>query len=74
MAKAIVVAALGGMLSGHWVRNGWWALLLLIGIVSTEVTVETVHHHWTPAHDVAAFAVLDWVGSMAVLLGEALTV
>lgn len=74
MWKAVVIAALGGMLSGHWVRNGWWALLLLIGLVCTETTYEAIRHHWKPVADVGAFALLDTVGSTAVLVGEVLSI
>lgn len=74
MWKAVIVAALGGVLSGHWVRNGWWALVLLVGLVSVETGYEAVEHHWSPVHDVAAFALLDTVGSTAVLVGEVLAI
>ncbi|MBB3930747.1 hypothetical protein GGR25_001786 [Kaistia hirudinis] len=74
MLKAVVVAALGGVLSGHSIRNGWWALLLLVGLVCVETGYEAVAHHWGPVHDAAAFAVLDTVGSTAVLVGEVLSI
>jgi high-affinity nickel permease len=73
MWKAVVVAALGGMLSGHWIRNGWLALVLLMGLVIAETGVEAVRHHWKPLHDIGNFALVDTVGSTALLLSEALS-
>ena len=73
MWKAVVVAALGGVLSGRWIRNGWWALVLLVGLVSIETGYEAVHRHWQPLRDVEAFFLLDTVGSTALLIGEVLS-
>lgn len=72
--KALVIAILGGLLAGHWVRNGWLALLLMIGLVGTETTYEAVHRHWRPVRDVEAFALLDTAGSAALLIGEVLSI
>ena len=74
MVKAILVAALGGMFSGHFVRNGWRALFLMLAFVGLETTLEGAHHHWSEWRHVGAFGVLDTVGSGALLVSEALSV
>ena len=73
MLKAILVSALGGILSGHYVRNGWRALFLVIALIGAETAYEAIHHPWSGRHDIGAFGVLDTVGSGAVLVGELLS-
>lgn len=74
MLKALVLTTLGGFVSGRVVRNGWLAVLLMIGLVGSETTYEAIHRHWRPLKDVAAFSALDTTGSAAVLLGEVLAI
>ena len=74
MLKPIIVAAIGGILSGHTVRHGWSALFLIMALIATETGVEAVRHHMAPVADVGMFAVLDTVGSAAMLVGGALAV
>ena len=74
MLKALLVSALGGVLSGHTVRSGWTALMLVLMLIGAETTYEAIHHHWSVRHDVGAFGLLDTVGSGALLVGEVLSV
>ncbi len=74
MLKALLVSALGGITSGHALRNGWAALALLLMLIGAETTYEAVHRHWSIRHDLAAFGILDTVGSGALLVGEVLSV
>ncbi|MCX5493090.1 hypothetical protein OSH11_00070 [Kaistia dalseonensis] len=74
MLKAVIVAAIGGILSGHSVRNGWRALFLIMALILTETGVEAARHHLPPETDVGVFAMLDTVGSFAMLVGGALAV
>ena len=74
MLKALTLALLGGLVSGRWVRNGWLAALLMVGLVGSETTYEAVHDHWRPLKDVGAFATLDTAGSAALLFGEIMAI
>ncbi|HWJ72129.1 MAG TPA: hypothetical protein VNX29_03080 [Kaistia sp.] len=74
MLKAIVVSALGGVMSGHFVRNGWKAMFLVVALIGAEATYEVIHHHWSGRRDIGVFGLLDTIGSGAVLVGEALSV
>ncbi len=74
MLKALLVSALGGISSGHAVRNGWTALVLVLMLIGAETTYEAVHRHWSLKRDLAAFGLLDTVGSGALLVGEVLSV
>lgn len=72
--KAVIVSAIGGILSGRFVRNGWKALFLLVALASAETAFEAVRHSYAIRSDLGLFGVLDTVGSTAVLVGEALSV
>lgn len=74
MLKALVISALGGIVSGHFVRNGWKALFLVIALIGAETAYEAMHHHWSGRRDVGVFGLLDTVGSGAMLVGEILSV
>ena len=74
MLKALLVSALGGIFSGHTIRSGWAALVLMLMLISAETTYEAVRHHWSARHDVGAFGLLDTVGSGALLVGEVLSI
>jgi len=74
MLKAVLISALAGILCGHLVRNGWHAAFLVIALIGAETAFGALHHHWSGRHDVGLFAVLDTVGSSAMLIGEALSV
>jgi len=72
MVKAIVIAALGGVLWGRWIRNGWLGLLLLVAFVAGEASLIASRHDWSLLAGIGMFYLLDGVGSASLLVGLAL--